>query len=79
MAVPIGWFLADVIGYGWYFLKKRTGFHVRGQCKSFGLQTKGSSDICKGCRRDSNRFAMKEKVCGNLCFGKERDRRNTNS
>ena len=20
MAVPIGWFLADVIGYGWYFL-----------------------------------------------------------
>ena len=26
MAVPIGWFLADVIGYGWYFLKKASWF-----------------------------------------------------
>ena len=26
MAVPIGWFLADVIGYGWYFLKKTSWF-----------------------------------------------------
>ena len=26
MAVPIGWFLADVIGYGWYFLKKSNWF-----------------------------------------------------
>ncbi|MCI6659578.1 MAG: MATE family efflux transporter [Peptoniphilaceae bacterium] len=26
MAVPIGWLLADVIGYGWYFFKKSSWF-----------------------------------------------------
>jgi putative MATE family efflux protein len=26
MAVPIGWFMADMIGYGWYFLKKSDWF-----------------------------------------------------
>ena len=26
MAVPIGWFLADMIGYGWYFLKRSDWF-----------------------------------------------------